>query len=232
MHELLAILVHSPFVGPSTWSGAADELTARGHEVVVADLRPATRAGPPFWPRHVELVAVATGAPAHPVVVVGHSGAGPLLPAIAAALDPPPAALVYVDAALPAPGESRLDRLHPSLRTHLEALAVDGVLPPWPQWFEPHQLNAALPDGPTRARVAEGCEPVPLALLTEVLPDGPADLPSAYLRLSAAYRGEEAEAAARGWAVSRLDGTHFEPVLRPAAVVDALLGLVHRVART
>jgi hypothetical protein len=67
-----------------------------------------------------------------PVVVVGHTGAASVLPAVAAALRGV-RRMVFVDARLPpcegtfTPGGDFLDALR--------ALAHDGVLPVWSQWW-------------------------------------------------------------------------------------------------
>src|SRR5690242_9890568 len=95
-------LVHSPLVGPATWEGVADELRARGHDVVVPSLLAAAPRGD--WRACVD-AAAGPGA----TVLVGHSGAGPLLPQIAARCDPAPECLVFVDAGVPpARGASEL----------------------------------------------------------------------------------------------------------------------------
>lgn len=96
------VLVRSLLVGPATWRPTADALRARGHAAVV----PARSAEPPLWPRAREAVARAAASLDGPLVLAGHSGAGVLLPALAAALPRPPAATVFVDAFLPPPDGS------------------------------------------------------------------------------------------------------------------------------
>ncbi|MGH9246305.1 MAG: alpha/beta hydrolase, partial [Acidimicrobiales bacterium] len=76
------VLVHSPLVGPFTWTLVADELRARGFLVTVPSLPEERRE--PYWRHHAEAVAVQAERAARPLVVVGHSGACPLLPAIGA----------------------------------------------------------------------------------------------------------------------------------------------------
>ena len=227
------VLVHSPLVGPSTWAGVAAHLVAEGHAVVVPSLVDATRLGPPFATAHVGAVvdAVVAAGVRGPSVVVGHSGAGPLLPAVAAALPGGVAASVFVDAGLPTPGRSRLDDLHPSFRGRLRELVdARGVLPPWHEWWEPGTLEALVPDPGVRARVVGELGPVPYGLFEEPLPVVPGwpGAPCAYLRLSDAYVGEEAAAVGHGWPASSLPGGHLELVTSPVRVATAVLGLVDR----
>jgi hypothetical protein len=53
------VLVHSPSVGPLTWTPVADRLRSHGYESVVPSLVDVADAEPPFWPRVVEDVAAA-----------------------------------------------------------------------------------------------------------------------------------------------------------------------------
>jgi hypothetical protein len=72
------VLVHSPLVGPSTWRWLAQELEAAGHRVSVSAVpAPVAQRG---WAAFADSVAAHT---AGGEVLVGHSGAGPLLPHIA-----------------------------------------------------------------------------------------------------------------------------------------------------
>lgn len=219
------MLVHSPAVGPSTWRWVAAALVDRGHDVVVPDLRAAVVAGDPEG-----FVAAATRScrsgsdPGRQVAVVGHSGAGPLLPAIArAAADGPATAgvpLVFVDAGLPAEGpDPFLDRLR--------ALAgEDGLLPPWSTWFGPDAMALLVPD-PTARSAVEGDEPrAPLAFYEARRPA--VRLPSAagYLLLSEAYRPEADRAAGLGWRVGEVPSTHLGLVTHAQAVAEAVLRLL------
>ncbi len=92
------VLVHGPPAGPATWRGAAEALTQAGHTVVVPDLRQAALSGQPA----AMVAKVVAECPSDTDVLVGHSGAGLLLPAIADLLssDVHPR-LVFVDGALP-----------------------------------------------------------------------------------------------------------------------------------
>jgi hypothetical protein len=230
------VLVHSPFVGPATWEPVAEVLRARGRTVVLPSLVEATGNGPPFAGPQAEAVAAAARSTAEgdPVLLVGHSGAGPLLPAIGAAVrrgGNSPVGYVFVDAGLPHPGRSRLATFHPSLRGRLAELArPDGTLPRWSDWFDPAAVKALLPEPTRRAQVVDELQPVPVALLEEPLPETRSwpDAPCGYLRFSTAYAGDEADAAGRGWPVAVLEGGHLLPVVAPRSVVDALDDLAAR----
>lgn len=76
------VLVDSPLVGPSTWSWVADELRALGHGVTVPTTGDAAGAG---WQAFVAAV-VSTLVEGDEAVLVGHSGADLLLPAVADSL--------------------------------------------------------------------------------------------------------------------------------------------------
>src|SRR5215831_7004648 len=95
------VLIHSPLVGPSTWYGVAAELEKAGYSAVVPDLRGATR-------NAAIVEAVADQVPATATVLVGHSAAALLLPAIADRLGTT-SAIVNVDGRLPRPGQSWVD---------------------------------------------------------------------------------------------------------------------------
>lgn len=98
------VLVHSPLVGPTSWLPVARELERRGRVAVIPSLLGVAEAPEPRW-RHVpQAVRVATSHLQQRVVLVGHSGAGLLLPVIADALDVEVAAMVFVDSRLPPPG--------------------------------------------------------------------------------------------------------------------------------
>jgi len=82
----------------------------------------------------VEIVQAATSSVPDPIVLVGHSGGGLLLPAIADAVAPEVVRLIFVDSGVPATsGETPLAT--PEFFEQLRSLAIDGVLPPWSSWW-------------------------------------------------------------------------------------------------
>jgi hypothetical protein len=92
----MPILIPSPLVGPSTWSLVAEEFRRREVETLVPTLDDDGDGGHglPFWRQHVDaVVRGVTSIPQHvPVALVGHSVAGPLLPAIGPEIGHPVAA--------------------------------------------------------------------------------------------------------------------------------------------
>jgi hypothetical protein len=98
--EFSIALIHSPLVGPLTWKPVAEELRRRGVDAAVPALEDDETAGAPFWRRHAESVARALAAipENRPLILAGHSGAGPLLPAIRQATGRAIAGYLFVDA--------------------------------------------------------------------------------------------------------------------------------------
>lgn len=205
------------------------ELEARSAAAVVPSLTAEPLRGCLRWQAHVDAVVAAGQKAEPPLVLVAHSGAGVLLPAAGARL-PDVAGYLFVDATLPRRRGARLGALHPALRNRLEGMASDGMLPRWSEWWGPGALDVLIPDEDIRARFEAELRPVPIALFEEVVPVPVRwpDAPCGYLRLSAAYAEEEAEAARRGWLVARLDASHLEPLLRPDVVARSLLALTKR----
>jgi hypothetical protein len=213
------LLVPSPFLGPVTWVGVAGELRAAGHDVAVS--APEPLAAPPYRPVFVE-AAVRAAAGGRVDALVGYSGSGPLLPAIAARLGDVRAA-VFVDAALP-----HLP-VPPERLAALRGMAVDGWLPPWHEWFPPSALRDLVPDDGSRARFVAGLRPFPLAYFDEPAELGGPSWPPpvrGYLQLSSAYDAEAAEAHRLGWDVLREESDHLAPLTRPSAVAVAIRELL------
>ena len=194
------VLVASPFTGPFAWERVAAVLRERGRQVAVHG----------------------TGETVDgPVVLVGHSGAGAHLPALATSL-PNVERAVYVDALLPHPGRSWAQTVPDELVERLESRAVDGRLPPWSQWWGEERLRSLLPDDALRARFVRECPAVPVTKIHEVMPDVP-EPPSVFIQLSAAYEPETAAARERGWPVVVLDLQHLALLTDPELIADALL---------
>jgi hypothetical protein len=224
------LLVHSPLVGPLTWEPVAAELRRGGHPVAVPDICRDEQEAAPFWRQHAQ--AAARGAAELPVdqalVLVGHSGAGPLLPAVRAALDRPVAAYLFVDAGLPEHGKSRLDLLRdelPDVAVEFEKLLAAGGR--YPTWGDA-DLAPLIPDARLRAGVLSELRPRGNRFWTEplsVLATWP-DAPCAYLQLSDGYDVPAARAQSLGWPFTRINAAHFHMLVDPAAVTDALLGLL------
>jgi pimeloyl-ACP methyl ester carboxylesterase len=221
------LLLHSPFLGPSSLRPLADELAARGRSTVLLDLR-MTVAAPPVHARLIGGFADAVGDSglAEPLVLAGHSGAGPLLPAFADALDDPVAALLFVDAGLPTPGRSWRDTVPPELYRQLRDQSRDGLLPSWHNWFDRELLTSLVPDDELRHKITDEAQEVPLAFLKEERPSVEWAGPAGYLALSDAYPHDVAAARERGWPVRELALHHLAPATHPGPVATELLALL------
>jgi hypothetical protein len=217
------LLVHSPSVGPSTWTPVAEILRARGHTAVIPPLTDVTAGPPPYWPRVVS--EVVASAPRGPLAVVAHSNAGLFVPLIAQALAGQVAACLFVDAALP-PRRGVCQAAEPEHLAFLRGLADDaGVLPRWTDWWPEDDVAALLPDPVVRQVVVAEQARLPLAYYLEEIPV-PArwdHLRSGYLWFADAYATLAHEAGERGWPVARVPGEHLHQLVAPEAVADWLL---------
>lgn len=223
----LVVLVHSPLVGPATWEALAPAIRERGHDVSIPNLTGSVADGPPYWSRQVDVIAAS--AAGQRAILVGHSGAGPLLAAAGAALKSVDGYL-FVDAGLPVPGQSWFETVPAELAARLRGMAQDGWLPRWSEWWGPDVLAEMLPDPDMRARFVAGCPRLPLAMFEEARPRAPhwPDAPCAYLRLSDAYEEPAARARALGWPVIERASDHLAVLTQAEMVVGPLLDLTRQ----
>ncbi|HEY8371474.1 MAG TPA: hypothetical protein VIL00_01910 [Pseudonocardiaceae bacterium] len=222
------VLVHSPFLGPTSLRPLAAALLRRGWPALVPDLRPGL-VEPPVHQRLARVFAeiVGTTAPRGELVLVGHSGAGPLLPGLAAAVDHVVPALVLLDAGLPTPGRPWSQDAPRELVEQLRAAATDGRLPRWNRWFEVDPLAELIDDDAVRTRVAAELPEVPAVFLEEPRPDVSWPGRVGYLLLStSAYGATAAAAHRRGWPVRHVASHHLAPTADPEPVADGLLDLL------
>ena len=221
------LLVDSPLVGCGTWDLVAADLAGRGYEVDAPDLTGTVAAGPPYCSRQAEVIARSTHG--RPAILIGHSGAGPLL-AAAGDLIGQVRGYLFVDAGLPIPGRTWMDTVPADLAAQVRQMAdADGWLPPWPRWWGDEVLAELLPDPEARRHFIAGCPRLPLAMFEEVHPPVPRwpDAPAAYLQLSEAYDEQAATARGLGWPVMRQTSHHLALLTEPGLVagsVHELLG--------
>lgn len=221
------LLVHSPLVGCGTWEPVAGELAGDGYAVTVPDLGGILAAGPPYHARQARVIA--DSADGQPVILVGHSNAGPLLATAGEMLGEGARGYVFVDARLPAPGRSRMETMPPARAVELREMAdPQGWLPPWPQWWGEEGLAALLPDPGVRRRFTAGCPRLPLAMYEETQPPAPGwpSAPCGYLQLSEPYEGEAATARKLGWAVRQQPSHHLALLTEPGQVAHGILQLI------
>lgn len=235
------VLAHSPLTGPAAWGRLPAVLRDRGIVVAVLDVTDDDTA--PYASRYVARAALQLAAlrlaetvPAGPVHLVGHSGAGYLIPQIGAArrsAREPVAGYVFLDAGVPhGRGATRASLLRgedEAAADDLDALlAAGGAFPAWTD----DDLRDLVPGDAARAALVASLRPRGADFFTETLPfpgDWP-DAPCGFLRLSTPYAGSARVARARGWPVleAELAGGHFAACVDPAGVADALEELLAR----
>ena len=230
MPEPCFVLLHSPLLGPLAWQGVAAELRRRGHA-----------ADAPAWPPLLGVVegyyegltaglADALASSPDALLLVAHSGAGALMPALAARLGARVSGVVYVDAILPHPGRSWFETAPADLREQLRAGALMGELPAWDAWWPPGALERLVPAAGQRAALVAELEPLPIGYFEETAPATPLSAPAAYLQLSGAYDDESQVAARSGWPLVRLPLHHLAMLTNPEPVAAALESLAQRLA--
>lgn len=220
------VLAHAPLVGPSSWRWVAELLVDGDAEVVVPDLHRLTRGqlAPDFADALAAVIREHDS-----LVLVGHSGAGPLLPLAVEQAGSPSARYVFVDTAVPPPGSPL--PASPAFREQLEALVEpDGLLPPWHTWWGPDGMAWLVPDEERRALVSADIPRLPLAYFDAeiVAPTGWQRRPGGFVLLSEAYRSFADTALEFGWPVVEVMGTHLELVNDPDAVAAAILSTIDR----
>jgi hypothetical protein len=212
------LLVHPPLLGPAVLGPLAAELRRRGSEVALPDLRPAVESAP-GWPER--WVAAAAGAGAADAVL-GFSGAGVTLPAVAAAVGA--RRVVWIDAVVPArSGETLADD---DIRARIPALIeADGRITDWTAWWGPGGLEEVVPDAGLRAAIrAEGHRlPGDFYDVAVPVPETWPEDGARYIQLSAAYDDAAADARRRGWpVVGEPAGAHLDIANHPEWIADLL----------
>ena len=153
------VLINSPLVGPLTWTPVAEELHKVGVQAVVATLPPPLETAPPYWEKHAEAVVASMESlpEGTPVILVGHSGAGVLLPAVGERSTHTVAAYIFVDSDIPRNGSSRLDGFPTPLAPTFRKAAAGGIIPTWTD-EDPREM---IPDDGTRRALAADLRPTP-----------------------------------------------------------------------
>jgi hypothetical protein len=179
------------------------------------------------WRQHADAVqrTLAAIPVEQPLIFVGHSGAGPLLPILHQSASQGVLGYLFVDAGLPHPGKSRLDEIRlaaPEFAAELERdLLAGGRFPNWTD----EDLREIIADEKMRADLLAELRPRPLAFFSETLPDVP-DWPNAscgYVLFSQPYAPAAEQARSAGWPVRAFDVGHFHMLVDPTAVATTLL---------
>lgn len=222
------VLIHSPLVGSSTWSALAPVAAAAGFDLATPDLTGVAAAATPRSKWFVDTAVRATEELDGPIVVVGHSGAGVMLPSIAAELGGRCAKVVFLDATVPP-----TDGAHRPSAPFLDMLdrqTVDGSLNPWLTWWPNETVDELLPDAELQQMLLEDMPRLPRAFYDEVVPvpDGWTNGPNAYVQLSPAYADEHRAAAERGWPTATIASTHLGILTDPETVMGAIVNIIDR----
>lgn len=225
-------LIHSPLVGRLTWTLVADEMGQRGLDIFVPTLIDSPDSKEPFWKQHAESISQALkNIPKDTsITLVAHSGAGPLLPAIAQSLANPVSAYVFVDAGIPRNGATRLDLMKsedPEWAAGFQKELERGEL--FPTWSM-DDLEEVIPDENLRKQLVAELRPRGLSFFTEPLPvfDGWPDAPCIYILFSAPYQRNAAQARQAGWSTTELEAGHFHMLVDPKAVTDTIVEAVNK----
>jgi len=227
------LLLHSPLLGPYSLRALAGELARLGHEAEAPAWPKLSSVADGYYPTLAgSLAATIDGGRGGPVVLAAHSGAGALVPAVAAQLRTPVAGVVFVDAILPHPGRSWFDTAPAEMRDQLRAGAQMGQLPPWDDWWPPGALERLVPDADAREALVAELEPLPIGYFEEPAPGVELSTPAAYLQLSGGYEDEARLAGRQGWPVVRLPLNHLSPLSQPQAVAGAVVSLAQRLTET
>lgn len=221
------VLIHSPLVGPFTWSLVADAFHADRIKAIVPPLIDSASDSRPYWQQHAQAVAAALAAvPAHhSLILVGHSGAGPLLPSIRQLIPHHVSAYLFVDAGLPHDGTSRLDLLateSPGLATQLHNHLLQGGC--FPEWTDAH-LRTLIPTQQVRQHLLAELQPRALPFFVEPIPvfsEWP-DAPCAYIQFSTSYDSYMRFAQHAAWRTCRLQADHFHMLVEPEIVAHVLM---------
>jgi pimeloyl-ACP methyl ester carboxylesterase len=230
------LLVHGAWHGGWCWDAVSARLRAQGHGCFAPTLRGLAHRRAALTPEldadaHVEDVASLVEAlDLEQVVLVLHSYAGLLGPALQSRLGQRIVHRCLVEAVLPAPGQCMLDLLAPSVAqrfAHAVQEHGDGwrLPPPDPAQFH---LGGTV----SAADVARRLTPHPWRSFTTPLRAAQADVlahAGSYLLASdrepQPYAGFAARAETAGWPLTRMPGGHLLMLTQPDALASHLMSL-------
>ena len=222
------LFVHSPVVGPATWSSTAEVLRGKGFRCDVPDMTALATSGGPYYPKFAAAAAAAVDGDSDPVVVVGHSAAGALLPAIAESVGGRVlGARSSPTQCSPSQGAAGSTPRRRRLRDQLRGMAEAGRLPPWHEWFPPGALDGAGSGSVAAATTVTAEIPrLPLAYFEEPAPATTPVQRCAFLRFSTPYDHAADDAERLGWWVARRDWDHLRMLTAPDAVADLIASAI------
>ena len=226
-------LIHSPLVGPFTWKFVSQALIRQELKAIIPALLDDPNSSLPYWQQHVESVAqdLIQTPQNESIVLVAHSGAGPLLPAIRDQLPNSICAYLFVDAGIPRDGLSRIELMKLEDKDwagqFYESLLQGESFPTWTE----DDLREIIPDKESRQRLVAEIHPRSLSFFTEPIPvyDGWPDAPCVYIKLSQSYDWDAEEANQAGWPVYEWKAGHFHMLVEPLAVADLIVKSVQKI---
>jgi hypothetical protein len=219
-------LIHSPLVGPSTWKLVAIQLQQRNRQVIVPTLIDSEADPRAYWEQHARSAAEAINATTQgSCILVGHSGAGPILPAIGGRLTRPPSGYIFVDAGLPGDQVSRLDMMKSESSQwadEFERYLTAGER--YPNWSDT-DLQSLIPDDDLRQQMLKEIRARALAFFTEriSIPQDWSMPPCGYIQFTETYEVPASRARQSGWPFVRFQAGHFHMLVEPILVADALV---------
>jgi hypothetical protein len=214
------VLVHSPLVGPSSFAPTAEALERRGFRTYT----PCVVGSDVAWRDAPGAVLAALPELSGPLLV-GHSAAGLLLPALAGPLNA--WGLIFLDARMP-PAQGPTPPAEPEFHAFVKALPVEqGRLPKWSQWWGPGGVATLIPNQWTREAFEADLPRLRPEWFDDAIETPPWEhLRVGYLQTSPRLADQAAVAGARGWPLQTLAGTHLDPFLRPGETALAISELV------
>ena len=225
-------LIHSPLVGPFAWELVYEVMRSQGFKAIIPPLQDDPKSALPYMQQHIEAVAreLARIPEKENIVLVAHSGAGPLLPAIRHSLPHSICAYVFVDAGIPCGGLSRLELMKLEdkewAKQFHEALLNGKQFPTWTD----DDLQEIIPDATARRKLVAEIRPRSLSFFTEPIPvyAGWPDAPCAYIKFSDAYSWDAEQAKQAGWDIYELNAGHFHMLVEPLNVTDLIVRSVQK----
>ncbi len=198
--DSLIVLVHSPLVGPFTWSLVAKPLQADGFDVLVPVLIDSGETPPPYWQQHAVSMqqALVSIPPERPLVLVGHS--------------------------VPHPGKTQLEEMP----EELHRLLVSGER--FPNWKDEDLREVLPDGRARQQMLAEvQPRPLNFfeEVLPEV--SGWSEAPGGYLLFTQGYRPYLEQAQRAGWPSRTLLAGHFHMLVDPVAVAATLVELMKQI---
>jgi hypothetical protein len=227
------VLIHSPLVGSLTWKLVAEEMRHRNIDAVVPALEDVPDSKKPYWKQHAESVsqALAQVPQDTPLILVAHSGTGPLLPAIRESLANPVNAYVFVDAGIPRNRATRLELMKSEdsewAQQFEEYLESGGYFPNWS--FD--DLQEIIPNEELRKQMVVEIRPRSLNFFSEPIPvfEGWPDVPCIYILFSEPYKQAAIQARESGWPTYKLEAGHFHMLVDATAVTDLIINSVNNI---